>query len=328
MKKIISTISTLSTICIITLILTLTGCQGNKDKITVVLDWTPNTNHTGMYVALEKGWYKDAGLDVEIIQPPEDGAMALVASNKAQFGVSVQEEIAAALSADNPLEVTAIASIVDHNTSGLISAKGKNIVTLKDLMGKKYATWDMPIEKAILKDVVTLDGGDFSKVNLIPSTVTNVLAAIESDIDAVWIFYGWDGIAAELNKVPVNYIAFKDINPVLDYYTPVLVSSDAFISENPETVKKFLEATQKGYEYAISEPRKSADILLKHAPEIDKELAYKSQEYLSTQYKAEKPSWGTFDKDRWTGFFNWLYDNKLIEKNLQSKGFTNDYLPQ
>lgn len=322
MKKIFSAIF------IITLMLGLTACQGKSDKITVVLDWTPNTNHTGMYVALEKGYYKDLGLDVEIIQPPEDGAMALVASQKAQFGVSVQEGIAAALSADNPLEVTAIASIVDHNTSGLISAKEKNIVTPKDLMGKKYATWDMPIEKAVLKDIVTKDGGDFSKVELIPSTVTNVLAAIKSDIDAVWIFYGWDGIAAEINNIPVNYIPFKDINPVFDFYTPVLVSSDDYISENPETVKKFLEATQKGYEYAISEPISSADILLKYAPEIDKELAYKSQEYLSAEYKAEKPRWGTFDENRWTGFFNWLYENELITKDLQSKGFTNDYLPQ
>ncbi len=322
MKKIITAIF------IITLMLGLTACQGKSDKITVVLDWTPNTNHTGMYVALEKGYYKELGLDVEIIQPPEDGAMSLVASQKAQFGVSVQEGIAAALSADNPLEVTAIASIVDHNTSGLISPKEKNIVTPKDLMGKKYATWDMPIEKAVLKDIVTKDGGDFSKVELIPSTVTNVLAAIKSDIDAVWIFYGWDGIAAEINNIPVNYIPFKDINPVFDFYTPVLVSSDDYISENPETVKKFLEATQKGYEYAISEPISSADILLKYAPEIDKELAYKSQEYLSAEYKAEKPRWGTFDENRWTGFFNWLYENKLITKDLQSKGFTNDYLPQ
>ena len=78
--------------------LPLSGCKkgdsGEKDgltDITVVLDWVPNTNHTGMYVALEKGYYEEAGLKVHIQQPPEDGALSLLAGGKAQFAVSVQE---------------------------------------------------------------------------------------------------------------------------------------------------------------------------------------------------------------------------------------------
>ena len=313
---------------LICLALALASCKAKTEDITVVLDWTPNTNHTGLYVALEQGYYKDLGLNVKIIQPPEGTSLDLVAAEKAQFGVSTQEEVAAALSKDTPFPVVAVASIVDHNTSGLILAKEKNIVTTKDLEGKKYATWGMPIEKAILNDVVTKDGGDFSKVKLIPSTVTNVLTAIKTDIDAVWIFYGWDGIAAKVNKVDTNYIAFKDINPVFDYYTPVLISNTNYLTKNPAIAKKFLEATQKGYEYAVKEPSKSANILLKYAPELDKNLVIKSQEYLSTQYKAEKPNWGTIDNARWSNFFNWLYTNKLITKNIGSKGYTNEYLPK
>ena len=103
------------------------GGSENKDleKVTFVLDWTPNTNHTGLYVALEKGYFEEAGLDVEIVQPPEDGAEVLVASGKAQFGVSFQDSMAAALAGDNPLPITAVASVIQHNTSGIISRVGK-----------------------------------------------------------------------------------------------------------------------------------------------------------------------------------------------------------
>ena len=104
-----------------------------KEKVTVVLDWTPNTNHTGMYVALEKGYYEDSGLDVEIIQPPEGGALSLVAANKAQFAVTFQEEIGPALAAENALPVTAIATIIDHNLSGIISLKEKGIDSPKKI---------------------------------------------------------------------------------------------------------------------------------------------------------------------------------------------------
>ena len=83
-------------ICACGLVLSLAGC-GQKEntgaageKITFVLDWTPNTNHTGLYVALAKGYFEQAGIEVEVVQPPEDGAEVLVGSGRAQFGVSFQ----------------------------------------------------------------------------------------------------------------------------------------------------------------------------------------------------------------------------------------------
>ena len=132
-----------------------------KTKISFVLDWTPNTNHTGLYVAQEKGYFSDAGLEVEIVQPPEDGAEMLVGANKAQFGVSFQDSMLPAVAGDNAMPIEAVAAVVQHNTSGIISLKGKGMDKPKGLEGKKYATWDMPIEKATLKQVVEADGGDF-----------------------------------------------------------------------------------------------------------------------------------------------------------------------
>lgn len=163
--------------------------QEETEKITFVLDWTPNTNHTGLYAAESLGYFEDQGLEVEIVQPPEDGADALVASGKAQFGVSFQDTMAPGVAGDNALPTTAVAALIQHNTSGIISRKGEGIDTPKGMEGKKYATWDSPIEVAMIQDIVEEDGGDFSKVEMIPSTVTDEVSALESkSVDAIWIF--------------------------------------------------------------------------------------------------------------------------------------------
>lgn len=202
------------------------GAQA-KTKLTVVLDWTPNTNHTGLYVAQKNGYFADNGLEVTIEQPPEDGAEALVASGKAQFGVSFQENVASALTADSPLPITAVAALIQHNTSGIISLKKNNITSPKDMAGHSYASWNTPIEKAILKDVIEKDGGDFSKVKMIYNSATDVVTALQTNIDTVWIYYAWDGIATEVKGLETNYFAFKDINPALDFYTPLLIANDS-----------------------------------------------------------------------------------------------------
>jgi len=322
------------------LMMSVTGCGNtNKEtdenreeltKITFVLDWTPNTNHTGLYVAQEKGYFADAGLSVEIVQPPEGGAEVLVASGKAQFGVSFQDSLAPALVGDNALPVSAVAALIQHNTSGIISRKGEGMETPKGMEGKKYATWEGPIELETIRKVVEADGGDYSKVELIPSTVTDEVSALKTkSVDAIWIFYGWAGVKTELAGIDTDYFAFADIDPVLDYYTPVVISSNAFLEENPETAKAFLAALAKGYEDAIADPEKAADILCKAAPELDKELVLASQKYLSAQYKAEVERWGYIDPARWNAFYNWLNEKGLSDPKLpENVGFTNDYLPE
>lgn len=304
--------------------------ENEKEKITFVLDWTPNTNHTGLYVAQEKGYFEDEGLEVEIVQPPEDGADALVASGKAQFGISFQDTMAPGVVGEDALPTTAVAAVVQHNTSGIISRKGEGMDTPKGLEGKKYATWDAPIEKAMMENVVEADGGDFSKVELIPSTVTDEVSALESkSVDAIWIFYAWAGVATEVAGLETDYFAFKDINPAFDYYTPVIIGNNEFLEKEPETAKKFLSAVKKGYEDAIEDPDGAAEILCEAAPELDQELVKASQEYLKDQYIADADRWGYIDPDRWNLFYNWLNENGLTENEIpENTGFSNEYLPK
>ncbi len=309
---------------------TVSAADNETEKITFVLDWTPNTNHTGLYVAENLGYFEDQGLEVEIVQPPEGGADALVASGRAQFGVSFQDSMAPGVAGDNALPTTAVAALIQHNTSGIISRKGEGMDTPKGMEGKKYATWDGPIEVAMIQNVVEQDGGDFSKVEMIPSTVTDEVSALESgSVDAIWIFYAWAGVKFELTGAETDYFAFKNINPVFDYYTPVVIANNEFLEEEPETAKKFLTAFRDGYEYAIENPQEAADILCEAAPELDPELVLASQEYLKDQYKAEVSQWGYIDPKRWNAFYEWLNENGLTEVEIpENAGFSNDYLPE
>ena len=316
----------------LTLLLSLTACGGKPEApITLVLDWTPNTNHTGIYVALEKGWFAEAGLNVEVVQPPEGGSDLLVAAGKAQFAVTAQDSIAPALTGENALPLTAVAAILQHNTSGIVSRAGEGMDTPRGLEGHKYATWDSPVEKATIRQVMAADGGDFDQVELIPSTVTDEVSALQSgSVDAIWIFYGWAGIACEVAGLPIDYFDFADFDPVLDFYTPIIVSNNDWLKENPETAAAFLTALSRGYTYAAENPREAADILMEAAPELksNAELVYRSQEYLAGEYIADARRWGEIDPDRWGGYFTWLNDNGLVETPLDpAGGFTNEYLP-
>ena len=325
MKKVFALILAL------TLMLSLSACGGAEETITFVLDWTPNTNHTGLYVALQKGWFEEAGLDVKVVQPPEDGAALLVAAGNAQFAVTAQDSIAPALSGDEPMPITTVAAILQHNTSGIVSRAGEGMDTPKGLEGKKYATWDSPIEKATLRQVMAADGGDFDRVELIPSTVTDEVSALRSEsVDAIWIFYGWAGIACEVAGLPIDYFDFADFDPVLDFYTPIIVSNNDWLAKNPVQARAFLAALSRGYEYAAQHPREAADILMEAAPELkaNAELVYRSQEYLAGEYIADAERWGEIDPERWGGYFSWLNDNGLVETSLDpAAGFTNEYLP-
>ncbi len=303
---------------------------GKKDltEITLVLDWTPNTNHTGFYVAKELGYYEEVGIDINIVQPPEDGATPMVASGQAQFGIDFQDYLAPVFASEDKMPVVAVATLIQHNTSGIVSLKEDNIDTPAGLENKNYATWGLPVEQAMMQNIVETDGGDFSKVNLIPEYVTDASAALHQDIDAIWIYYAWDGIATELAGLDTNYFYFKDINPAFDYYSPVIVANETFAAENEDITKAFLDATRKGYEYAIEDPAAAADILCKQVPELDKKMVLKSQTWLADQYKAEVEQWGYIDAIRWNTFYTWLYENDLSEEIPANYGFTNEYLPE
>ena len=243
-------VSKILILCLILILIVSCGKSKDNKKIRIVLDWVPNTNHTGLYVAKDLGYFKEEGVDVEIVQPPEGSTTALIGAGGAEFGISFQDTLAKSFAKENPVPVTAVAAILQHNTSGIISLKEKGIDSPKKLEGKRYATWEDDIEQAILKKLVTDNGGDFSKVKLIPYTVTNVVASLKTDIDAIWVYYAWDGIATERAGLKTNFLKLRDYGKELDYYSPVIIANNDYLKANPEIAKKVLRAIKKGDEYA------------------------------------------------------------------------------
>jgi len=320
MKQIILTISLL-------LLMALVGCgksQSDLEKISVTLDWTPNTNHTGLYVAQELGYFAQEGLEVQILQPGQGVTDQIVATGKSHFGVSYQENVIRARSEGIPL--VSIAAVIQHNTSGFASLKEANISSVKDFEGKRYGSWDSPSELAILGNVMQAADADISKVEII-SGIYDFFSTIGKDADFEWIYYGWDGVIAAQRGLEIDYIPLKDLNPVFDYDTPVLISSEDYLKANSETAVKFLKAAKKGYEYCIAEPEKAADILIKHVPELNSEQVQASLKYLANEYQAEAEHWGLQKLSVWESFANWMSDEKLISEPLSiDQAFTNEYL--
>ena len=316
--------------------LTIAGCGSKSSEttqqkeltpITFCLDWTPNTNHTGVYVAQDQGYFADEGLEVTIVQPSDDGAEAMVGTGQAQLGVSFQDYIANALVAGNTT-IQAVAAVIQHNTSGIMSRKEDGITSAKAMEDHVYATWELPVEQATIKQVVEADGGDYSKVKMVPNTFDDEVAALKAGgVDTIWVYEGWSVQNAIVQDYPVNYFSFISIDEVFDYYTPVIIANTDFCGQNSDIVKAFLRAVKKGYEFAISSPDDAADILCKAVPELDSALVKQSAAYLAGEYQSDAASWGVIDSKRWAAFYQWLNDNKLVEKPLDvDAGWTMDYL--
>jgi ABC-type nitrate/sulfonate/bicarbonate transport system substrate-binding protein len=120
----------------------------------------------------------------------------------------------------------------------------------------------------------------------------------------------------------------QDLDNKLDFYTPVIIASEDTISKKPELVKRFLKATQKGYDYAIKNPEQAADILTREVSGLDRDLIIASQKYLADKYVTDSGKWGLMKPEIWDTFSSWMFDKKLIAQKLDvGKAFTNEFLP-
>ncbi|NGZ77924.1 ABC transporter substrate-binding protein [Saccharibacillus alkalitolerans] len=294
--------------------------------VSVVLDWTPNTNHTGLYAAVDQGFYEKEGLNVKILQPGAGGADQMVASGEVPFGVSYQESVTQARVQGVPL--VSIAAVIQHNTSGFAAPADRNIKSPKDFEGKRYGGWGSPVEEAVMKSIMDQEGADVSKVEKINMGEADFFTAVKRDIDFAWIYYAWTGIEAQLRNEPIDMLYVKDYSDSLDYYTPVLVTNEKQIADDPELVKSFMKATAEGYRYAIDHPAEAADILIKAVPDLDPKLVKASQEWLSPKYQDDAAQWGWQKPEVWKNYGDWMGSQKLLEGDFDyTKAFTNDYLP-
>ena len=297
--------------------------------VTVLLDWTPNTNHTGIYVAKELGYYEQAGLDVNIEVPYAETATQLVATGKGDFGISNTEDTLSAVSLADPMPVQSVAAIIQHNTSGFVSLKEAGIESPADWGGKTYGGYGGTLEEKVVRKIAADSGVDPDSIRFVDLGDTDTLTSLQNDIDFIWVFEAAELIGLQKEGVEYNYLPVRDYGDAFDYYTPVLIANTNVAAENPQMVTDFVMATARGYAYAIANPDEAAEILLNAVPELDETIVKEGQKYLSERYAQDAPQWGWQDADVWQKYADFMDENGMLQNPVDiNTAFTNDYLPK
>ncbi|MCL1976358.1 MAG: ABC transporter substrate-binding protein [Firmicutes bacterium] len=295
-------------------------------SLTIALDWTPNINHSGLYVAQALGYFTEQGLTVNIVEPGETLSLQLVAAGQAEFGFSYQEEATFARARGVP--VVSLAAVIQHNTSCFASPAAKGIKTVADFAGKIYGGWGGAVEEGLIEYLMEREG--------LPGSVQSVVigeadffAACDSYVDFSWIYYGVTGIEANLREYPLNIIMLKDLDAVFDIYTPIITAEEKWLQGNEDTTKRFLKALAKGYRYADANPEETAEILLKAVDGLDAPLLRAGQAWIAGKYQGDAAYWGWQDESVWQGFADWLANCGMLQPDFNaSEAFSNDFLPQ
>ncbi len=314
-------------------LLAVSGCSSNETphaklrQVTLVLDWTPNTNHSGFYLAQAQGDYAREGLRVNIVEPGTDVGLAQVAAGSAQFAVTYAEAILPAR-AENQA-VVSIATILAHNTSSIVVPADRGVTRPAELAGHRYGSYGGPLELALVRRLIECDGGDPTKLRNVDIGNTDFRLGLQrNDYDAVWIFDGWDGVRLEtIDGVKlVRFALFGSCIP--DWYTPILATSNALITSDSDLVARFVRATQAGFRTASRDPDAAAEALLTAVPELDPALVKVSAQVLADKYTdaVAKQPWGHQDLKVWSKFYEFLRAQKILEKDVDvNQVFTNQF---
>jgi ABC-type nitrate/sulfonate/bicarbonate transport system substrate-binding protein len=311
--------------------------KGPAATVTLALDWTPNTNHTGIYVAQQRAWYRQQGIDLQILPYSADIAPEqLVATGKADFAISFTEAVTNSRAAGVPL--VSVAAIIQHNTSALVSLKSSGLNTVASLAGKRYAGFGAPYEQPLIEKVLRCGHASSTKFENVTTQLDPIDALKSKQFDFAWIYMGWEGVQAQrageaLNVFPITSYC------VPDYYTPVIVSTKGYLDAHAAVARRFLAATAQGYEYAVAHPKEAANLLIAGAPSgtfDDTGLVTASQQYLSPRYSQGAQCWGQQTLAEWTNYPKFMFQSaSLVDANGSplakapdyAAAFTNQYLP-
>jgi len=324
------------TVLVAVVALLLAGCaDAGPPKIRIALDWTPNTNHTGLYVAQQEGWFREAGLDVEFL--PYSGASpdTLVSSGAAEFGVSFQDSFTFSKAAG--ADITSVMAVLQHWASEIaVRADRADIASPRDLDGKTYGGFGGPGEEPKMRAVIQDAGGVGSFSSVVLGTAAYE-ALYGGQVDFAEPFLAWEGIEAELRGQPLKTFAYTDFG-FPDAYGVLLVGHTPWLAEHPDLAAAFVQAAQRGYRLGADDPARAAQLLMEANPGAftEPELVTRSQDMLAERFLRD-PSGavGPQTAQMWDGFSGFLFDTgalagsdglPLTVRPEFSAWFTNDYL--
>jgi ABC-type nitrate/sulfonate/bicarbonate transport system substrate-binding protein len=292
------------------------------NKLKLALDWTPNVNHIGFFVAKHQKFYKENEIDIQIISPDSDNYKTTpakkVEQGQADFALCPTESLISYQTKTKSFLMVGVSCIFKEDLSAISVLKSSNLKSPKDLDGKTYASYKARYEDGIVKQMIKNDGGEGDLKITYPDKLGIWNRLVEGDAAAPWIFLNWEALQA--NAEDIELINFKLADYDIPYsYSPVIAADRNIISKKQEVVKAFLEATKQGYYYAKSNPKEAALILSQYIPEHDKNIDLVKAIQLSCQALGSQDSWGQMDLDKVELFLSWLRNKNLEHSNLKAK---------
>jgi len=299
-------------------------------KLKIALDWTPNTNHTGIFVAKELGYFAENNIDLEISSPANDDYLQTPAKklelDQIDLAIVPTESLLSLHTKENKIDVKAIYAILQEDTSAIVTLKSSTIARPKDLDGKIYASFKARYEDKIVQKMIINDGGSGTIKIEYPEKLGIWDTILANKSDASWIFRAWEGIEAQNQEVDLNYFSLNDFG--IPYgYTPIIIAKTENLQLHYEYFESFVNATRKGYLFAKNNPEKAVDIVSKYIPkkDLDKIDVLQSQLFLNPFY-GTNDSIGKMDNFVFQNFIDWLFENQIVEKRLESHElFTNEF---
>ncbi len=302
------------------------GKGGDTTGVNMALDWFPWSNHSGMFVAIEKGYFEDEGLDVNIYTPADPATvLQTVAAGRDDFGISYQVEVL--LAREQGVPVVSIAALVQHPLNSVMTLKESGIVRPRELKGKTIGYPGLPSDTAMLRTMLENDGISIDDVTLVNIGFDLVPVLIGKRVDAILGAY-WvhESISAELQGYPVNIMRLEEWG-LPDFYELVLVTSERKLKEDPEQVQGFLRAIVKGYDEAVRDPQAAVDVLLRAHPEVNADIERPGVELLAPLWKEGDVRFGWQTDQKWSQVAGWMKANDILSKDVDtSKAFTNQFV--
>lgn len=305
--------------------------------ITVALDWTPNVNHVGFYMAQALDLYTSAGVTVTLLSPAADEYSSTpahrVARGLADYGVAPSESVIAYHDCDpgaGKPELCAVAALSQVDTSAIVTLESRGITRPREMDGSvKYASYGARYEDALVRSMIRRDGGDGAVQVVYPPKLGVWDTLLSGAADATWVFMPWEGVLAANAGVILRPFRLEEYG-VPYGYTPVLLARPEVLA-SPHA-KAFLAATAQGYEYAVAHQEEAADVLATVVPREVMDVAALRQslrELAPSLLQAGTGKWGRMDAGRWEAFVAWLATEGLLGTGRveASRLFTNALLP-
>ena len=300
------------------------------ERINLALDWTPNINHIGFFVAEELGIFSDLGLEVYISDPSLD-KYTLTPAKKVELGIAdfalcPTESIISYQTKSKTFRLVGVSAILQEDLSSIAVLKNSKITSPKDLDGKSYASYHARYEDEIVRQMIRNDGGQGELEITYPDKLGIWNTVNQGKSDSTWIFMNWEGVAAEQNGVELHHFKMSDYD--IPYsYSPIMVTDEHNIRNREYAYQRFLEGCKKGFLYTLKEQEESLRILHTRLAATDKKIDLKRCLEMTAPYFGNSSNWGMISESRMGEFLEWLYKNNLESKRLNVRDlYTNSLL--